>query len=112
MRWSLAALLFVAAALLAGCRPRATPAPSADSSAARGAAMPAAPLAEVLTRHTPELLAIPGVNGTGEGLENGVPVLVVFVERKTAALEARLPKQMEGHPVVVREIGVVRPYPH
>jgi hypothetical protein len=112
MRWSLAALLLTAAALAAGCRPQPAPRPQpADSAAARGPDMPAAALAEVLARHTPGLLAIPGVNGTGEGLENGVPVLVVFVEKKTADLEARLPKRIEGHPVVIRETGVVTPYP-
>jgi hypothetical protein len=73
--------------------------------------MPVPPLAEVLARHTPGLLAVPGVNGTGEGAEAGAPVLVVFVERRTAELAARLPRQIEGYPVVLRETGVVRPYP-
>jgi hypothetical protein len=73
--------------------------------------MPLPPLAEVLARHTPELLAVPGVNGTGEGAEEGAPVLVVFVECRTAALAARVPAQIEGYRVVLRETGVVRPHP-
>ena len=73
--------------------------------------MPVPPLAEVLARHTPGLLAVPGVNGTGEGAEAGAPVLVVFVERRTAELETRVPAQLEGYRVVLRETGVVRPYP-
>lgn len=106
--------LWALAALAAGCRrqPAAGPPPlsAADSAAPRGSVMTAVPLAEVLRRHTPELLAIPGVNGTGEGREGGVPVLVVFVERTTTELEARIPKSIEGHPVVIREIGRVTPY--
>jgi hypothetical protein len=72
--------------------------------------MPVVPMKLALEKHTPELLAIPGVNGTGEGLEQGVPVFLIFVKKRTAELEARLPKTIEGHPVVIREIGSVLPY--
>ena len=65
------------------------------------------PLATVLERHTQELLAIPGVLGTGEGSEEGEPVFVVFVERRTSALEARLPRKLDGYRVVLRETGAV-----
>lgn len=70
--------------------------------------MARAPLADVLARHTPELLAIPGVNGTGEGIEAGEPVLVVFAPNDTPDLRARLPRTLEGYPVVVRATGTVR----
>jgi hypothetical protein len=110
-----AALLCLALAGLSACRPGPAPPPrptAGDSTSARGTAMPAMSLTLALEKHTPELLAIPGVNGTGEGLERGVPVFVVFVQKLTPELEARLPGTIEGHPVVVREIGRVLPYRH
>lgn len=70
--------------------------------------MPRAPLAEVLARHTPELLAIPGVNGTGEGAERGDRVFVVFVVSDTPELRTRLPRTIEGYRVVIRAAGTVR----
>ncbi len=73
--------------------------------------MPTVPMKVALEKHTPELLAIPGVNGTGEGVENGRPAFIIFVKKKSPELLARLPQRIEGHPVVVREIGEVIPYP-
>ena len=67
-----------------------------------------APIADVLARHTPDLLAIPGVNGTGEGAEAGEPVVVVFVVDDTPDLRARLPRMIDGYRVVVRATGTVR----
>ena len=55
---------------------------AADAGVPRGARsfrMSRVPLADVLARHTPDLLAVPGVNGTGEGQESGEPVLIVFM---------------------------------
>jgi hypothetical protein len=72
--------------------------------------MPTASLQEVLQRHTRELLTIPGVTGTGEGVESGVSVIVVFVKERTPELERQLPKSLEGHPVVIRVTGEVTPY--
>ena len=69
--------------------------------------MSRAPIAEVLARHTPELLTVPGVVGTGEGAEGGSPVFLILVVKKTPELEARLPRSVEGYPVVVRETGEV-----
>lgn len=65
-------------------------------------------VSDVLKSHTPELLAIPGVTGTGEGRTDGRPVVLVLVTRRTPELEARLPKLIEGFPVVIREVGEVR----
>jgi hypothetical protein len=74
--------------------------------------MARAPLADVLARHTSELLAIPGVNGTGEGAEASEPVLVVFVVEDTPDLRARLPRALEGYRVVLRATGTVRARGH
>ena len=70
------------------------------------------PLHDVLARRTPALLALPGVRGTGEGRdEAGEPVLVVFVATRTPALDARLPRVLDGYRVVVRESGEVTGLP-
>ena len=61
----------------------------------------------VLARRTPELMSIPGVNGTGEGMDAGDTVLVVFVARRTAEVEARVPREVDGWRVILREVGQV-----
>jgi hypothetical protein len=74
--------------------------------------MPAAPIAEVLARHTPRLMALPGVVGTYEGRgPGGAPRIVVMVERRDPALERRIPRRLEGWPVAVEETGPVRAMP-
>jgi hypothetical protein len=64
-------------------------------------------IADVLGRHTPSLLGIPGVLGTGEGRAGGQPVIVIFVARRTRELQNRLPSALEGYPVEIRETGDV-----
>jgi hypothetical protein len=61
----------------------------------------------VLARRTPELMAIPGVSGTGEGMDAGDTVLVLFVARRTPELESRVPREVDGWRVVLREVGQV-----
>ena len=64
-------------------------------------------IADVLGRHTPSLLGIPGVLGTGEGRAGDEPVIVIFVERRTSELQKRLPSVLEGYRVEIRESGEV-----
>jgi len=62
--------------------------------------------------HTPALMAIEGVVGTYVGVtDGGAPCIRVMVVRKTAALAARIPKQLEGYPVELIESGEIRPLP-
>ena len=98
----IAAALALAGALACACAP----------SSNRGAGHPSTsvkkgPIGEVLAARTPELLRIPGVIGTGEGSEGGERVLVVFVSRRTAELDAKLPRELDGYKIVVREAGDV-----
>lgn len=67
------------------------------------------PIEEVLAAHTPDLMRLPGVVGTGAGERQGRPVIVVLVESATPEIRARLPRALEGYPVEVREAGIVRP---
>lgn len=70
----------------------------------------AVPSIEVVkARHEARLLAEPGVVSVGLGRDPaGRPVIVVGVEKTTAELAERLPRELEGHPVSVRPIGRVR----
>ncbi len=70
-------------------------------------------ISDVLRAHERELLAIPGVVGVYVGvLDDGkTPCLKVMVVRKTRELEQKIPKSLEGYPVVIEETGVIRPMP-
>jgi hypothetical protein len=66
------------------------------------------PIAEVLAEHTPEWMKIPGVTGTGEGLKDGKPAILILVDSLTDSLKAQLPRVSEGYPVVITVTGRVR----
>ena len=68
-----------------------------------------AAIGEVLARHTPRLLALPGVIGVAEGEADGAPCIVVFVA--SDAPPPQLPAVIEGYLVVVRRTGALRPQP-
>jgi len=70
--------------------------------------MPVRPITEVLAAHTPGLLRIAGVVGTGEGRRGDQPLFLILVERDVPELRARLPRTVEGYPVEIRETGTVR----
>ena len=65
----------------------------------------------VLNDHDDDLMAIPGVAGVYVGLqEDGKsPCLKVMAVRRTPALVRKIPKTLEGYPVIVEETGVIRP---
>ena len=65
----------------------------------------------VLKNHDKELLAIPGVVGVYVGLlpDDKTPCLKVLVIKGTEDLKRRIPKSIEGYPVLIEESGVIRP---
>lgn len=68
------------------------------------------PIGEVLAAHAAELMATPGVVIVFEGaLADGSPCIKVGVAARTPALEAALPKTLEGYPIVIEETGPVAP---
>ena len=74
----------------------------------------AAPLRDinaVLADHDKELLAIPGVVGVYVGLlsDEKTPCLKVMLVGKDARLKRRIPRTLEGHPVVTEVTGEIRP---
>ena len=68
-------------------------------------------IAQVLKEHTPELMSVPGVAGTGEGRYKGKPCVEVYVVKKTPELGRRIPASLDGYPVVVKETGRIRSLP-
>ena len=65
----------------------------------------------VLRDHDEELLAIPGVVGVYVGLlpDDKTPCLKVMVVKQTEDLRRRVPRLIEGYPVLIEESGVIRP---
>lgn len=66
---------------------------------------------EVLKKHATELMSLPGVVGTAQGLCDGHPCIRVFVIEKTPELDQKIPDSLEGYPVMVEESGKIRALP-
>ncbi len=66
------------------------------------------PIAEVLAEHTSAWMKLPGVTGTGEGLKDGKPAILIFVDSLTDSVRSQLPQTSEGYPVVIKETGIIR----
>jgi hypothetical protein len=66
----------------------------------------------VLAAHDKELLAIPGVVGVYVGTleDRRIPCLKVMLARKTPESGRKIPRAIEGYPVVVEETGEIRPF--
>jgi hypothetical protein len=65
---------------------------------------------KVMDAHVDDLMAIDGVTAVAVGaLDDGRPCIQVYVARKTDELARRIPKMLEGHPVIVEESGFIRP---
>jgi hypothetical protein len=73
--------------------------------------MAAKTIEEVLKKHTKELMSIPGVVGTAQGLCDNKPCIKVFVIKKTSELDQKIPANLEGYPVVIEETGKIRALP-
>jgi hypothetical protein len=73
--------------------------------------MPEKPIEEVLKAHTPNLMSIPGVVGTAQGLWKGQPCIQVFVSELTKELKKQIPKTLEGYQVDIQETGSINTFP-
>ena len=74
--------------------------------------MPERPIDDVLTAHATELMALPGVVGTARTQRpDGTPAIVVMLAQRDAGLERRIPRTLEGWPVVVWVTGEIRAMP-
>ena len=66
---------------------------------------------DVLRIHTDSLMAVPGVQGVGQGEEAGRPTVQVLVSELSAEARRRLPGEIGGFRVQVVQTGVLRAQP-
>jgi len=103
-RFASTAFFILVACALAACRPHRLE--------GKAPPMPDRPIAEVLAAHTPELMALPDVVGTYQGARpDGTPAIVVMLARHDAGTERRIPRVLEGWPVVIEVTGEIRAMP-
>jgi hypothetical protein len=86
---------------------------SASASVAESGPASARGLARAIAiqeRHGRELLAVPGAVGHAVGVGNS-PVIEILVQQLTPRSQALAPRQLEGVPVVLEEVGEIRGMP-
>ena len=94
------ALLFFVSALALGCQ----------SQTGSRNTVPNRDIKTVMEAHVEELMAIPGVVGVAIGeLDDHTPCIQVLVIEQTEELTRRIPKSLEGHPVVILVSGEIKP---
>jgi hypothetical protein len=90
----------LAALFLAACKPQ----PEASRT------MPERDIETVMNAHVDRLMALPGVTAVAiSELADRTPCIKVYVVELTEETAAPIPKELEGHPVVVEESGMIRP---
>lgn len=62
---------------------------------------------QVFDRHHDRLMAVPGVTGLGIGDKDGKPAINIMVRQLSPDLKVRLPRVLEGYPVVVEQTGEI-----
>jgi hypothetical protein len=72
--------------------------------------MPDRDIKSVMDAHVQEMMAIPGVTGVAIGeLDNGTPCIMVLVVELNDEVARKIPKVLEGHPVLTVESGEFKP---
>jgi hypothetical protein len=68
-------------------------------------------IGQVLRGRTNDLMSLPGVVGTGQGLCDGRPCIKVYVVKKTPALEQEIHRLLDPCPLSIEETGRFRSLP-
>jgi hypothetical protein len=102
-------IIFISAMILSGGNTADVASNAADRKEEQP--MPTEPIEATLRAHTDALMAIPGVVGVGQGLLGETPCIKVFVVGKTSALQQKIPRALDGHPVVVEQTGEFQAQP-
>lgn len=73
--------------------------------------VPEKTIGEVLKEHTRELMSVPGVVGTAEGMCDDRPCIKVYVIKNRPEQVRKIPDTLEGYPVKVEVTGEFRTMP-
>ncbi len=65
---------------------------------------------QVLERQREALMRRSGAVGVGIGQRDGKPAIVFMVKKKTPETLANLPREIEGYPLLIEEVGEVVAY--
>jgi hypothetical protein len=68
-------------------------------------------LKDVLRQHTTELMSLPGVVGTAQGLCEGSACIKVLVTDKTPQLEQEIDDILKGYPYEIQKTGKIKALP-
>jgi hypothetical protein len=64
---------------------------------------------DVKKKHEAKLMSLPGVVSVGIGLDpGGRPAVIVGLDKSRPEVEAQLPSQLEGHPLVIQILGPIK----
>ena len=66
---------------------------------------------EVLEEYTEHWMSVAGVVGTAQGHDAGRPCIKVYVVARAPELDRKIPKVIEGYPVVMEATGKIRALP-
>jgi hypothetical protein len=65
---------------------------------------------KVVEEYSQKFMAIPGVVGVAVSeLDDHTPCIWIMVKELTPEIESKVPKMLEGHPVVIHVSGEIRP---
>ena len=96
--FSIFVLSIILWAALSGCSPKSR-------------TMAEKPIEQVLKEHTGQLMALPGVVGTAQGLCGNSPCIKIYVAELTDELKKTIPSRLEGYEVDIEETGEFRALP-
>lgn len=65
----------------------------------------------VLGEHSKELMSLPSVVGTAQGLCDNKPCIKIYVIKRATELDEKIPDILEGYPVIIEETGGIRALP-
>src|ERR1043165_7279133 len=102
---SLAITAFLTVGLLSGCKENTSTAPTTIQENLDPSSIDFSHAIEVQNRHTDEMMAIAGVNGTGVGLQGSTPVVYIFTQVENVK---NIPAKLEDVPTHIEFIGEVK----
>ena len=66
---------------------------------------PASSIEQVIREQAPELMAIPGVVGVSQSLQDSEPCIMIMVAARTSEIDQKIPDRLGGYVVTIRVTG-------